>query len=37
MLRFADDIALITKNEKEMESTLKELQKCFEEYDPKIN
>lgn len=37
MLRFVDDIALITKNEKKMETALEVIQKCFEEHDPKIN
>jgi len=37
MLRFADDIALITKEEKEMETALEVMQKCFEEYDLRIN
>jgi len=35
MLRFADDIALITKNEKEMETALEMMQNCFEVYDMK--
>jgi hypothetical protein len=37
MLRFADDIAVITKEEKEMENTLKVMQKWFEKYDLRIN
>ena len=37
MLRFADDIVLITKTEKEMETLLEVMQKCFEKHDPKIN
>lgn len=36
MLRFVD-IALITKNEKEMEIALEVMQKCFKEHDLKIN
>lgn len=37
MLRFANDITLVTKNGKEMASVLKERQRNFEEYDLKIN
>lgn len=31
MFRFADDFALITKNEKVMKTALKVMQKCIEE------
>lgn len=31
MLRFADDIALVTQDEKEIEIALEVIQKCFEE------
>lgn len=37
MLKFADDIALITKKKKQMETVLEVMQKCFEEHDLKIN
>jgi len=37
MHKFTDDIALITKNEKQMESALKRMYKCSEEYYLKIN
>lgn len=37
MLRFADNIALVPKNEKEIESVLIDMQRSFEKYDLKIN
>lgn len=35
--RFAEDIASITKSEKEMKMALEEMQESFEEFDLKIN
>jgi len=32
MLRFTDDIVIITNNENEMEMGLEEMQKCIEEF-----
>lgn len=37
MIRFTDVIALIAKNEKEMETAFDLMQKYFEEYDLNIN
>jgi len=37
MLRFADDIALITKNEKEMEIAIKDTEVFRRIYELKIN
>lgn len=35
--RFVEDIASITKSEKEMKMALEEMQESFEEFDLKIN
>lgn len=36
-LRFADDIALLTNNEHDLERTLKEMTSCFQKYNLIIN